>query len=39
LVSNFELDEFSSKSQKIKSIDRLIQSIEVLLGLMISFLI
>jgi len=39
LFSEFELDEFSSKSHKIQSIERLIQLIEILTGLMTSFLI
>jgi len=39
LFSGSELDEFSSNSQKIQSIKRLIQSIEVLTGLITRFLI
>jgi len=39
LFSESELDEFSSKSHKIQSIERFIQSIEVLIGLITKFLI
>jgi len=39
LFSKSELDEFFSKSQKIQSIERLIQLIEVLRRLITRFLI